>query len=196
MDVIKKKFYLILILPLFLLISCTPHKSYSEPSQMTNTLSSLAGCGAGIDRQITAKLEAEYKEILMSGNIGFNFENNIKAVFDAKGASEEKYKLYLECFQKIDERNRQTYLTQQCLNTCDQIDKSDFNKQTIKYEQCISKGQSSCLVQCAVNFGLSRSTCQRNCSINDINKATWEKNHSCERPVIGANSCKLDCLKS
>lgn len=192
-----KRMPLLLIMTISIfLASCLPSKNSVEPSTMTIPFSGLAGCGGGVERKISAKLEADYNQLLMSGKIGTNFEDIIRTVFDTNGASDEKYQKYLSCFQTIDERNRQDYKRQQCLNSCEQTEKNILNQKTVEYEQCISKGHGRCYSECATVWKLSKKQCTENCRMdNSHNIANWERRYSCQRPSLNTGSCRMDCFK-
>lgn len=184
----------ILLFLSILLASCVTTTS-PEPE------SAIAGCGGGIERSITAKVEAEYAKVSKSGKLDAGFADTIRAVFDAKGASEEKYKQYLACFQNIDSRVRADAKRTQCLAGCDAAQTQCMTDQKTEYDQCIRKGQASCMLQCAVVFNLSKSQCNENCrSDKPHNIGNWEKNHSClpatgSRCTPSVSSCRAECSK-
>lgn len=61
-----------------LLASCV---SPSNPAPQ----SAIAGCGGGIERSITARVEADYAKASLGGKVDAGFADTIRAAFDAKG---------------------------------------------------------------------------------------------------------------
>lgn len=161
--------------------------------------SALAGCGGGENRSITAKIEANYAEAIKSGKVDVGFADEIKAAFDAAKAPKDKYDSYLSCFQIVDERVRKDQQRLQCNSACDSNQNQCLLDQRGGYDQCLRKGQASCMIQCATRFGLSKSQCTENCrSDKPSNIGAWETNHNCATPAASQctptiSSCKVAC---
>lgn len=161
--------------------------------------SALAGCGGGIDRSITARIEANYAEAIKSGKLDFGFADKIKAAFDATAAPKDKYDSYLACFQNVDARVRKDLQRTQCNSACDSNQTQCLGDQKGVYDQCLRKGQASCMVQCATVYNLSKSQCTENCRADKAHKiGAWEANHKCTIPAASLciptiSSCKAAC---
>lgn len=177
---------------LLVLAACV---NISEPSPQ----SALAGCGGGTDRAITARIEANYAEAIKSGKLDFGFADKVKAAFDAAAAPKEKYDSYLACFQVVDARVRKDLQRSQCSSACDANQTQCLTDQKSVYEQCLRKGQASCMIQCATKFNLSKNQCTENCRPDKpYNIGAWESNHGCLTPsaslcVPTITSCKAAC---
>lgn len=166
---------------LALLVSCAT-------TEGEKTESPIAGCGAGIERSITAKIEANYAKATTSGKLDAGFVDTIRPIFDANGASAEKQQQYLVCFQEIDSRIRAGQKRTQCLAGCDSDQAQCLSDQKTAYDQCIRKGQASCMLQCATVHQLSKSECTENCRDDKpYNIGAWEKNHACI--AVSAANC-------
>lgn len=171
------------------------------PISSTIPASPIAGCGGGIERSITANIEAEYSKASLSGKVDAGFVDTIRAAFDAKGASEDKFNAYLACFQNVDARVREDARRTQCLAGCDSSQLQCMTDQKSEYDQCIRKGQSNCMIQCYTVFNLSKSQCNENCRADKPhNIGTWERNYSCQTPsgarcTPSVSNCRAECNK-
>ena len=180
-----------------LLVSC---KTIDVKTTDNNLLTSgISICGGGLDKGLSATIEAEYKKQKLKGNIDAGFKQYVHAVLDANGASEEKYERYINCVLEVDGRERKSKDKSMCINSCDKNRTFCISDNEATYNQCIRKGQSSCMVQCATVFGLSKSQCVENCDMNKShNIGQWEKNHGCISATnnqcdISYNSCTSTC---
>lgn len=187
--------YICILFSALLLVSC---KTIDVKESNNKLLTSgIAICGGGIDRGVSATLEAEYEK--QKGNIDAGFKQYVYAVLDANGASEQKYERYINCVLEVDQRERKTKDKSMCIDSCEKSRNLCMSDNKATYNQCIRKGQSSCLVQCATVFGLSKSQCLDNCDMTKThNIGQWEKNHECISATnnqcdISYNSCTSTC---
>ena len=180
----------------FLLVSCGG-SVVTQDGRDDLLHSGISICGGGLDTGVTATIEAEYEKY--KGNIDAGFKQYVHAVLDANGVSEEKYELYINCVLTVDERDRISKEKAGCKSSCDRSRNQCISDKESAYTQCIRKGKSSCLVQCAVVFNLSKSQCYDNCDENKShNIGAWETNHGCDSAASGQcdipyNSCLTTC---
>jgi len=105
--------------------------------------SAIAACGAGLDRQLTARVEAEYEDLRASALA--EVRSRISSVLDPNDASPEKYRHYLDCVLKIHE----DYLNKQTCNTrCSSANDACQAETNRLFDLCISKSMRGCVNHC------------------------------------------------
>ena len=190
---IRKNIFILFLA--ILLVSCGSIDVKDNDNKLLT--SGISICGGGLDKGVSATIEAEYEK--QKGNIDAGFKQYVHAVLDANGASEQKYERYINCVLEVDGRERKSKDKSMCRSSCDKNRTLCINDNKSTYNQCIRKGQSSCMVQCATVYGLSKSQCLSNCDMNKShNIGQWEKNHGCISATnnqcdISYNSCTTTC---
>ena len=128
------------LLPLVAVAACASLDSVSPDGPAT---SAIAVCGGGLDRQVTAKVEAEYQNL--RGSAIADVRKRISAILNTDDASAEKYRAYLECVVKTHERLLEAHA---CPLRCQSLKDSCQAETKRRFDLCISQEIKGCVSHC------------------------------------------------
>ena len=128
----------ILLLPLVGVAACASLDSVSP-----DATSAIAVCGGGLDRQVTAKVEAAYENL--RGSAIAEVRERIGGILNTDNASAEKYRAYLECVVEVHER----YLDMRaCPLRCQSLNESCESETKRRFDRCIAQEIKGCISHC------------------------------------------------
>ena len=154
--------------------------------------SSIAVCGAGLEKGVSAQIEAEYSK--SGGKLSAGFQDFVRtAIFsraDIASADKQKiYDKYIDCVLEIDKRNRVS--ANSCVGKCDLIQASCIREHDRALGTCIERMRYACINVCTQNYRNTLKRCvQSFCDPGSpINVSQWSE-HQCRLYRTRRDGCE------